>query len=291
MRLFLCSPSRNIFFALKLLFVVTIHPCAQAAKENIPLVTAQKIQLSETAETLIYPAKIESKIHTVVLADADGVVRNMMTLGSEIKRGTTVLTIRNSDPVYQYAPVQIKSPIQGVLSETFVTEGSQVMKGDKLATIIDPEQIRLAVEIPNADLVKIKKGQKGSFLLNNNNSEENTEVQVLGVSPLVNNLTGTATAILGFKGKTHFKAGTLGKVEFKILAAQQVLVDENAVIYRNAQPFVRVIEAETAKYRAVTLGARQSGQIVIEKGLDIGEVIVKKSSQYIPENKKVKVQE
>ena len=271
--------------------VVLFTSSVFAAKETVPVVSAQKIELTESAEVLIYPAKVESKIHSVVLAESEGVVRNILTIGSELKRGAVILSIRNSDPVYQYAPVQIKSPVQGVLSEVFVTEGAQVVRGEKLATVIDPEQIRIAVEIPNSDLAKVKKGQIGSFQLNSLNSEEKAQVEILGVSPLVNNLTGTATAILVFKGKNPFKAGALGKVEFKILAEKQILVDENAIVYKSAQPFIRVIENEIAKYRPVTLGSRQSGKVVVAKGLEVGETIVQKSSQYIPDNKKVKVQE
>ncbi|MFN8945055.1 MAG: hypothetical protein ACK5WZ_10580, partial [Pseudobdellovibrionaceae bacterium] len=106
---------------------ITFMSCsALAAKENIPLVTAQKIELTESAEILVYPAKVESKIHSVVLAESEGVVRDIKTIGSEVSRGATVLSIRNSDPVYQYAPVLVKSPVNGVLSEVFVTEGAQV---------------------------------------------------------------------------------------------------------------------------------------------------------------------
>jgi multidrug efflux pump subunit AcrA (membrane-fusion protein) len=271
---------------------ITFMSCAAlAAKENIPLVTAQKIELTESAEILVYPAKVESKIHSVVLAESEGVVRDIKTIGSEVSRGATVLSIRNSDPVYQYAPVLVKSPVNGVLSEVFVTEGAQVIRGEKLATIIDPNQIRISVEVPNSDLMKIVKGQAGTFQLNSLDKEEKAEVEVIGISPLVNNLTGTATAILLFKSKNIFRAGALGKVEFKILAEKQILVDENSVVYKNALPFVRVIEKETAKYRQVTLGSRQSGKIIISKGLQVGEVIVQKSSQYIPDNKKIKVQE
>lgn len=262
-----------------------------AATEKIPLVAANKIQLTETSDLLVYPAKVESKIHSVILAETDGVVRQIITLGTPVKRGTTLMSLKQSDPVYQYAPVQVQSPVQGVVSEIFVSEGAQVVRGAKLASVVDPDQIRISLEIPDSELTKIKQGQKGTFLTKLGSQEIKAEVEVSGVSPLVNTLTGTATAILTFKDKSQLKAGSIGRVEFKLDPAQKIMVDETAIVYRNAKPFVRVIEEEMAKYKAVTLGPRQNGKIVIEEGLKEGETIIQRASQYIPENKKVKIQE
>jgi multidrug efflux pump subunit AcrA (membrane-fusion protein) len=262
-----------------------------ATKINIPVVTAKKIDLSENVETLIYPAKVESKVFSILLAESDGVVQNILNIGTPVKTGQSLMKIRNSDPVYQYAPVQVRSPVKGIISEVFVTDGAQVVRGEKLATVIDPTQTRIVVEIPNSDLTKIKSGQKGTFQFSPATTEDQKiHVEVLGISPLVNGLTGTASAVLNISDKNTLRAGTLGKVEFQLMSGKQILVDENSIVYRNSQPFVRIIENDISKYREVTLGARQAGKVVIIKGLRIGEWIVGKSSQYIPDNKKIKIE-
>lgn len=282
----------KLLVAILLNFSLLQSATSFAAPENIPVVTAKKIDLSDNVETLIYPAKVESKVYSVLLAENDGVVQNILNIGTEVKRGQSLLKIRNSDPVYQYAPIQARSPVNGIVSEVFVTEGAQVVRGEKLVTIIDPKQTRIVVEIPNSDLTKVKQGLKGTFQFNSLNSDdEKIKVEVVGISPLVNGLTGTASALLNISQKNTLRAGTLGKVEFQIMSDKQILVDENSVVYRNSQPFVRVIDKDISKYRPVTLGARQSGKVAILKGLHVGELIVGKASQYIPDNKKIKIEQ
>lgn len=260
-----------------------------AATEKIPVVQVMTVSLSESAETLIYPARIEPKVSAAVLAEIEGVVRNVIPLGSIVKKGDVLAKIQQLDPVYQYSAAKIVSPVSGVVSEVNVNLGTQVTRGQKMAMVVDPSQLRVSVEIPGSDLTKIKKSAKIEFLASQ--VEKNEELLIEGVSPLISPVTGTATANFFFKNKeVLLSAGSIGKVIVTIQGEAAIKIPEQALIYRGADPYVRVVENNVAKYRPVVLGTRLAGQVEIKKGLAVKDVFIARASQFVQDNKAVQVE-
>ncbi|MEK6578321.1 MAG: hypothetical protein AABZ55_03765, partial [Bdellovibrionota bacterium] len=93
-------------------------------KPAIVFVTA--VQSKELFDSLAYPARVVPKINTTVLADTDGVISKIASpLGHKVKRGQLLMKITHTDPVFQYAPARVTSPVEGVVSLIDVTEGTQ----------------------------------------------------------------------------------------------------------------------------------------------------------------------
>lgn len=258
--------------------------------ETIPVVQIKKVTLTESAETLSYPARIESRISGTILAEIEGVVREVATLGSHVKKNQVLFKIQQLDPVYQYAAAKIVAPVSGVVSEVDVTLGTQVTRGQKIAMVVDPNQLRVTVEIPGSDLEKI--GHNPAVSFSTTLSEKPETLRFEGISPLVSSTTGTATANLLFKNKSlKLSAGTIGKIQITLKSGSAIKIPEQAIVYKGAAPYVRVLDANNiAKYKAVELGPRQAGQVEIKKGLSVNETLIERSSQYVQDNKVVKVE-
>ncbi|MNK93946.1 Toluene efflux pump periplasmic linker protein TtgA precursor [compost metagenome] len=261
-----------------------------AATDVIPVVQIQKVTLTENSETLSYPARVESRVSGTILAEIEGVVREVATLGTFVKKGQVLFKIQQLDPVYQYAPAKIVAPVSGVVSQVDVTLGTQVSRGQKIAMVVDPSQLRVTVEVPGSDLVKISPDVQVTF--STTLSEKSEELSFEGISPLVNPTTGTATANLLFKNKSlKLSAGTIGKIQVTLKKGSAIKVPEQAIVYKGANPFVRVVDANNvAKYKAVELGMRQAGQVEIKKGLALNEILIERASQYVQDNKVVKIE-
>ncbi len=260
-----------------------------AATEKIPVVQVRPVTLSESSESLIYPARVEPKVSAAILAEIEGVVREVVPLGTFVKKGQVLFKIQQLDPVYQYSAAKIVAPVSGVVSEVDVNLGTQVTRGQKIAVVVDPSQLRVSVEIPGSDLAKINKNAKIEFLPS---QEEKAEaVFIEGVSPLISSVTGTATANLAFANKkNHLSAGSLGKVIVTIAGVSSIKIPEQALVYRGADPYVRVVEDNKAKYRQVVLGTRLAGQVEIKKGLSVKDLLIERASQFVQDNKAVQVE-
>src|SRR5262249_23309050 len=135
------------------------------------------------------------KINATILSESDGIVKEIVTpLGRPVSRRQKLLVLMHTDPVYDYAPFVVEAPVKGVVSSVEVTEGSRVVRGQKLAAITDPSQITIVVEVAVSDLSAIRAGMPGELKLAGD--ENRIPVKVRGISPFVDPATGTATCEL-----------------------------------------------------------------------------------------------
>ena len=123
-----------------LLASASAYPAPEKPKP--PVVFTNTVRSAELYDLLTYPARLNPKINATILADSDGIVKEIITpLGRPVRRNQKILIMTHTDPVYDYAPITVIAPVHGVVSSVEVTEGSRVMRGAKLATITDPTKI------------------------------------------------------------------------------------------------------------------------------------------------------
>lgn len=254
-------------------------------------VFVRKVQAEQIADILTYPARVRAKINATVLSENEGIISQVLvTLGQRVQAQQTLMVLKHTDPVYQYAPVQIPAPISGIVSAVDVTVGSHVLQGQKLAAVINPSQLEIQVEIPAQDLATIHQGMMGEFKLPG--QEALLNIRVLGVSPFVDPNTGTALAQLDIIHRTHalLSPGMQGQVTFKANSHLGFLIPDTAVIYKGKETYIRVIENKKVKQIAAVLGSKQRGSVEVLKGLYSGAELVERSSRFVAEGEAVNVE-
>jgi len=265
-----------------------------AAVDKKPVVFVNKAQVTELAENLTYPARIEPRIRASLVAEADGVVTKIVApLGSTVRAKSPLLIIRNTDPVYNYTAMTVVSTVPGVVSKVEVTEGSRVNRGDKLVMVTDPEQVRVAVEITALDVASIKPGMTAELRVPG--SDVKIPLKVKGLSPFVDPVTGTASCELELASARGEKRrlpplGLIGRVYFRVNVRQGISIPDSAITYRGKDPFVRIVEGDKAKLVAVALGRKESGSVEVTKGLKGGEQVIERSSSFVSDGEVVEIQ-
>jgi multidrug efflux pump subunit AcrA (membrane-fusion protein) len=269
---------------------------AEAAIRKKPVVFIQKANLAELYEVLTYPARIEPKIKASVIAEADGIVAQIRApLGTQVKAQAPLLSIRNTDPVYQYAPMLVRSPVSGVVSRVDVTEGSRVSRGDKLLLVTDPSQSRVVVEVTAAELNLIKPGLLAELTIPGQVSSLPLPVRVKGLSPFVDPATGTASCELELvnskTGANRLPApGVIARVTFQANKRRGFSIPDSALTFRGKDPFIRIVKDKKATLVRVVLGRRQGGSVEIVKGLTPGDQIVERANGFVAEGEEVEIQ-
>ena len=156
---------------------------------------------------------------------------------------------------------------------------------------LDPKQTGLVVEVPAADLTSFIKGLKGHFTFSSSADAKPVETEVSGISPLVDPLTGTATAELTFaKNAQTIPPGAIGKVAFAINKRQGIQVPEQAIVYRGKDTLVRVVAEGKAKMLPVQIAATRKGLTEITKGLAPGSAVIVRASGFVADGQAVVVQ-
>ena len=314
--------SKIILFFLSLLAVLVYLPfglnlvtaAPTKSEKNIvdkpvdqPKVFLHEIQPQKDENRVLIPVKVESKVQSLVSADIEGnVVRILKPLGSVVHSGEVVLYIENQDPGFTYAPVPIKSPVSGVLSQIWISQMTKVQRGDRLFTVIDPKKIKLTGEVPSREIFALKNGLQGKFV-SSLFSEEALVIKVTGISPIVDPRTGTASAEFEFsskralgkdkvtqKNKKDFypSVGSLGQAEFVLSRGEILIVPELAVIYRDGKPMVRVLVGKDQyEKKPIDLGEQRDSYYVIKSGLGKGDRVIVRSSRPLKEGEKIEVEE
>lgn len=261
----------------------------------VPSVFGSAVKMNEIHDLVRYPVRIISRVDAVVLSETDGVVRRMFVpLGAKVKRGQYLLEITNTDPVFQYQPFRVVSPVSGVLGSIDVSLGSRVTRGQKIAFVTDPTQIRAQMELVSSHAGKLKAGTLGTFFLGEPSAEQKASVRIKGVSPFLDPALGTATAELEFTDKvppSWIRLGAVGQAEFEINKHTGFRIKEEAVRYAGDQPYVRWVQDGKVARAEVEVGKKDSGFVEIEKGLTEGMVVIERSSATLKDGAAVTVQQ
>jgi multidrug efflux pump subunit AcrA (membrane-fusion protein) len=258
-----------------------------------PKVIVEEIHTIEDKKHIIVPVKVEAKIQSLVSADIEGhVTRILKPLGSAVKTGDIVLFLENKDPGFTYAAVPVRSLVGGVVSQFWTSQMAKVNRGDKLFTVINPKNLKLTAEIPSNDLSLVQAGLKGHFKLDSQ-KEQNFDLRVVGVSPLVDSRTGTASAELEFLNlkKGLPPIGSIGQATFEINQGSIILIPEASLLFQNGKPLVRFLKGKDQFFKKfIELGEQRDSSYIVKSGITQGDKILVRSSRPLKEGEAIEVE-
>lgn len=280
----------------KVILALIFSPIFAAPQPPVALppatVSVSKIEAMELFDLFTFPAKVVPKVNTTILSETDGIVVQIVApLGQKVRRGDKLLRVQHTDPVYQYAPVNVKAPVSGVVSQVEVTEGSQIIRGQKLASVTDPTQVKITVEVPAQDAPSFSQGLTGEFRSESYAQSSSIPCKVVGISPFVDPTTGTVTAELEItRPGEHLAPGILGQALFKMNPRNGITILDSAVFYKGSETYARILEKGRSKIIAIQLGRRQRGRVEVLGGLNAEQLLIERTSRYIGDGEEVTVQ-
>lgn len=288
-RLFHFVMTSSLFFAFGL-FLSMSH-----AAVKTPTVLVEKVSTQELSDRLLYPGRVRSQLEALVTAESEGNIKEILKpVGSAVKKGETVLVIQNTDPVYKYAPVRVVAMASGLISQLNVSLMSKVEKGAPLFVITDPTELRIEVEVPAAELEHFKIGLEGKVgSVGPGGAAQESVAKIIGLSPLVDPKTGTATAFMDFKNKDFPKAlrpGLIVQIQFEVNKRKSVLIPSSALTYKEGKPHVRVMSEGKAQRIPVEVHAELGGSIELSSGLPEGSQLIVRSSKFLADGETVEVE-
>lgn len=268
---------------LLILILALLAAVSQAAIKK-PEVMVASAQSKDVQRNITFPAITKSQKQSTILAEASGVIRKInKALGLFVKKGEVISWIENPDPVYQYKPLAIRSPISGHLTKIQITEGALVEKGLPLFTITDSNSIIIEVQVPAKDVPLLKIGTKAFFI-----EESKKAVKLVGLSPSPDIGTLTSLAIFEYVNpKEKNIPGVQGFIEYTTSTKKMILLSEASLIRRNGKIFIRKIADGKLKLDEVKIGDRIEDQVEILTGLQEGEEYIQRTSQHVKEGEEV----
>ncbi|MBN3494529.1 efflux RND transporter periplasmic adaptor subunit [Vibrio neptunius] len=171
--------------------------------------------------------------------------------------------------------LNITAPFSGTVGFIDFSPGKLVSAGDELVALDDLSLMQLDLQVPERYLSQISKGMKVTATTAAwNDTVFNGEV--VGIDSRINEETLNLRVRIHFDNpKQSLKPGMLVTADMDFPPMEAPIIPVQALEYSGTKRYVYMVGDDNKAVRTeVFLGARIGNQVVIEKGLDIGQKIV-----------------
>jgi len=187
---------------------------------------------------------------------------------------------------------KLSSPINGFISRKNIELGTMVNIGTPVYRVVDLSELKIKLGVPQ-DIVGKINNQTSARVIISSLGNKSVKGEVKHISPQADEQTGTFEVEIYAANTNNFeiKAGMTVKVELALSAKEnKLVVPDYAVVAKNNETFVYLINGERAKLTKVIQGESFGSNIEITKGLKQGNEIVVVGLKNLGVNTKVKVE-
>lgn len=238
----------------------------------------QDIQRSGLDRAKTNLSKVKEDLKVVERLHQAGAASSEELRVAEIAYDTAKLDVR--DRKRDVASTRVTAPMTGTVTERFVNVGGYVATGAQLVTIIDFASLVARVYVPERELDRIEVGQPAQIVGKAATARRGVG-KVLRVAPVVDATTGTVKVTIALPealagGAQGFLPGMYAEVTLVTQRRESaVLVDKQALVYRDEQPFAFVVEGDHVKEHALKIGLTDSDHAEVLDGLSVGDAVVR----------------
>lgn len=156
--------------------------------------------------------------------------------------------------------VSIYSPINGYVTQLYVSLGSHVSPADKIMEIMNTDHIHLELKVFERDLLQLKKGQKLVFEVPETTKKDlEGEVYLVGTTIDQDSRTAMVHAHIEEKDEYNFTAGMFVQAQIFTGKTELLALDEEAVIELDGNNFVlMLVKQEGNDYQFIPIEVKIS---------------------------------
>jgi multidrug efflux pump subunit AcrA (membrane-fusion protein) len=221
----------------------------------------------------------------------------MKAIGEQQTLRSAAGQLQSAKGHYQGAEAQlgyseIRSPIDGVVTDRPLYPGETAAAGTPLLTVMDTSQVIAKAHIAQPDAALLKLGDRASLTVPG--EEEKVDGKVTVISPALDpNSTTVEVWVQALNPKQRLRPGTSVHITMLARTIQDaVIVPASAVLTApdGATTVMVVGNDGRAHQKAVKAGVRQGEDIQIAEGLGAGEKVVTSGAFGLPDKTKVTVE-
>lgn len=189
---------------------------------------------------------------------------------------------------YDLSQTELVAPFSGYITERKVELGQTVRNLDPLFRLGAFSPLEADVHLSERDARRVRPGQSATVSLGAGTEE--AEGEVLRISPVVDNSTGTVKVTLTVQTPGRlFKPGAFVRVDIETDSREKTtLIPKRALVQEDGQTYVFVADGEQAQRREVKLGYESGGAVEILDGVTLGENVVVAGQGNLKEGSKIK---
>ena len=187
---------------------------------------------------------------------------------------------------------EIRSPINGVITDRPLYPGEMAAAGTPLLTVMDISSVIAKAHIPQDDAAVLKVGDKGSITVPGITEPINGKVTV--VSPALDPNSTTVEIWFEVKNPKHeLKPGTSVHLSMTAQTVKDALVVPASSVLTAPDGSTTVMQAGSdglAHQKAVKLGIRNGDDVQIIEGVNEGDKVISNGAYGLPDKTKIKIE-
>jgi HlyD family secretion protein len=187
---------------------------------------------------------------------------------------------------------EIRSPINGVVTDRSLYPGEMAAAGTPLLTVMDTSSVIARAHIPQDQAALLKLGDKAAITVPG--EEDPIEGKVTVVSPALDpNSTTVEVWVQAKNPKGRLRPGTSVQISMLARAVPNSLVVPAAAVLTSpdGSNYVMVAGSDNkAHQKTVKIGIKQGDQVQIVEGLAEGERVITSGAYGLPDNTKIRIE-
>lgn len=187
---------------------------------------------------------------------------------------------------------EIRSPMNGVITDRPLYPGEMAATGTPLLTVMDISSVIAKAHIPQSDAAALKIGDKGTMAVPG--IDDPVEGKVTVISPALDPNSTTVEVWLEAKNPKHsLKPGTSVQLSLTAKTVKDALVVPSTAVISTPDGNSAVMLAGVdgrAHQKVVKLGIRNGDDVQIVDGVSSSDKVVASGAYGLPDNTKIKVE-
>ena len=263
----------------------------EKASEAIP-VKVLKVKLEEILEALEYTGNIKAQDEALVYPKVSGkIIEKVKVDGSAINKGETLAYIDRDEVGLKFEKAPVASPLTGIVGRVYVDIGENVTVQTPIALVVDMDKVKIDLDTPEKYLPRVSQGQVAQISVDAYPQEEFSG-RVTKISPVIDLETRSAPIEITVDNPQHrLQSGMFAKLKLILAEHKNVpVVLKEAVMGKEPNLYVYVVEDNKAILKQVTLGIHQGPYFEVQEGLKQGDRVVIMGQQRLQDNAPVSVE-
>jgi membrane fusion protein (multidrug efflux system) len=169
----------------------------------------------------------------------------------------------------------IRAPFSGLIAEKAVSVGRYTKKGDRIATIVRVDPLRIELTIPEGAIAAVRKGQKVSFTVQSYPGRQfEGTIAYVGPALRAESRALVVEAVVP-NPKALLQPGLFATARIELPAARPSVTVPAAAVKGDGSVFkLYIVKGDRAEARLVQVGREAGGRLEILRGLAAGERVV-----------------
>jgi len=260
-------------------------------QEAIP-VKVSRVALSDISEALDYAGNIKAQDEALVYSKVSGKITEKVKVdGSPVNKGEVISYLDRDEVGLKFEKAPVESPLTGIVGRVYVDIGQNVDAKTPIALVVDINQVKINLDIPEKYLPKVSLGQEARVRVDAYPQEEFTG-KATKISPVVSLENRAAPVEITLDNPGHrLKSGMFARVSLVIQEYLSVpVILKEAIIGKESDTYIYLIEQNKAVMKKITLGIRSGPYYQVLEGVKEGDLAVIMGQQRLYDNAAVAVE-